>query len=61
MESWTPGPNSITCPKCGKEGHPIVKKQKNKLAKSPLGALCMLGYVAKNSFRPLYLKKRTRT
>mgnify|MGYP002715762662 CR=1 FL=1 len=45
METWTPGPQSVICPKCGKEGQPVIRKQRNRMAKTPLGALCMLGFV----------------
>ncbi|KAB0796001.1 hypothetical protein PPYR_10062 [Photinus pyralis] len=43
VETWKPGIAVLTCPSCGKTGHPIVRKQQNKITHSSLGAICLLG------------------
>ncbi|CAH1170274.1 unnamed protein product [Phaedon cochleariae] len=42
VESWKPGPVKIICPKCRRKDRPCIRKQRNKVAYSSLGAFCML-------------------
>ncbi|KAJ8956988.1 hypothetical protein NQ318_012153, partial [Aromia moschata] len=42
VETWRPGPLKVTCPVCNQEDRPCIRKQRNKVAYSSLGALCML-------------------
>ncbi|KAJ8970702.1 hypothetical protein NQ317_000600 [Molorchus minor] len=42
VETWKPGPVEVTCPECCYTGRPCIRKQRNKVAYSSFGALCML-------------------
>ncbi|KAJ8925112.1 hypothetical protein NQ315_001293, partial [Exocentrus adspersus] len=42
VETWKPGPMRIICPACGKEDRPCIRKQRNKVAYTQLGAMCMV-------------------
>jgi hypothetical protein len=44
VEEWRPGDSRIVCPRCGFEGLPMVRRQRNKVCKSKCLAACMLGY-----------------
>lgn len=43
VESWSSGPNDVKCPQCNNVGPPLIRRQRNKIAKSSLGAMCLLG------------------
>ncbi|XP_063911443.1 uncharacterized protein LOC135128464 [Zophobas morio] len=43
IESWRPGVNQLTCPKCGNAEQPYIRKQRNKVAYNSLGAFFLLG------------------
>ncbi|XP_018566490.1 lipopolysaccharide-induced tumor necrosis factor-alpha factor homolog [Anoplophora glabripennis] len=42
IETWKPGPLNVICPLCGKEDRPCIRKQRNKVAYTQFGALCMV-------------------
>uniref|UniRef100_A0A1B6KZS5 LITAF domain-containing protein n=1 Tax=Graphocephala atropunctata TaxID=36148 RepID=A0A1B6KZS5_9HEMI len=43
VESWKPGSTKVVCPCCGCEAQPVIRRQRNQLANSSLGACLMLG------------------
>ncbi|XP_054276309.1 uncharacterized protein LOC128995347 [Macrosteles quadrilineatus] len=43
VESWRPGCTKVVCPCCGCEAQPVIRRQRNQLASSSLGACLMLG------------------
>ncbi|XP_050300910.1 uncharacterized protein LOC126739323 isoform X3 [Anthonomus grandis grandis] len=42
VETWRPGPLRVTCPHCSAIDRPCIRRQRNRVAYSPLGALCLL-------------------
>ncbi|XP_066249089.1 uncharacterized protein [Euwallacea similis] len=42
VETWKPGPLKVVCPYCSALDRPCIHRQRNKVAYSPIGALCLL-------------------
>ncbi|XP_030766133.1 lipopolysaccharide-induced tumor necrosis factor-alpha factor-like [Sitophilus oryzae] len=42
VETWKPGPLRVTCPRCKYVDRPCVRQKRNRVAYSPIGALCLL-------------------
>ncbi|KAH1002346.1 uncharacterized protein LOC109535911 [Dendroctonus ponderosae] len=42
VETWKPGPLRVMCPQCANLDRPCIRRQRNRVAYSPLGALCLL-------------------
>ncbi|KAL1516819.1 hypothetical protein ABEB36_000671 [Hypothenemus hampei] len=42
VETWKPGPLRVICPHCFNIDRPCIRIQRNRVAYSPLGALCLL-------------------
>ncbi|CAG9769903.1 unnamed protein product [Ceutorhynchus assimilis] len=42
VETWKPGPLRVSCPHCGALARPCIRRQRNRVAYSPLGAFCLL-------------------
>ncbi|GJQ70751.1 hypothetical protein Trydic_g683 [Trypoxylus dichotomus] len=43
VETWRQGVIPQECPNCGMTGHPLIRKQRNKVSRNSFGTLCLVG------------------